>query len=317
MTTDAKIGLLLALVFIVAITFVINGLPDFLNKKDKTDLTSNYISHYNRPDEPGIVDRSSREAAALLNRKMISSTPAAASAEANNVQNNIQNTSYQTILPAASEVVKNTMTETAAVNATTETMAAAPAAATPAAVQTADAVKTADVVKSSDTVYQVSDGDSLAFIAQKFYGPNAGNKYANIQKIYEANKKTMKSIDELQVGQKLVIPPLSEKEKSLVKTGLFEKVKDDVKTEKATAAVKTSATTKAATTKAAAAAKAALEAKETKKFREYVVKESDTLWKIAAKYLGDGGRFKEIADLNKSMNPDNLVAGTKIKIPVK
>ena len=32
MTTDAKIGLLLALVFIVGITFVINGLPDFLNK---------------------------------------------------------------------------------------------------------------------------------------------------------------------------------------------------------------------------------------------------------------------------------------------
>jgi len=308
MTTDAKIGLLLALVFIVAITFVINGLPDFLNKKDKTDLTSNYISHYNRPDEPGIVDRSSREAAALLNKKMISPS---SSAEANNSQNNIQNTSYQAILPAASEVVKNTMAETTA-GATAETMSAAPAAPASAAVQTADAVKIADEIKSSDTVYQVSDGDSLAFIAQKFYGPQAGNRYANIQKIYEANKKTMKSINELQVGQKLVIPPLSEKEMPLVKTGLFEKVKDDVKAEKATAAVK-----KATTTKAAAATKTSPEVKETQKFKEYVVKENDTLWKIAAKHLGDGIRFKEIADLNKNMNPNSLVTGTKIRIPVK
>ncbi|OHB53559.1 MAG: hypothetical protein A2Y10_12535 [Planctomycetes bacterium GWF2_41_51] len=283
MTTDAKIGLLLALVFIVAITFVINGLPDFLNKKDKADVTSNYISQYNRPDEPGIVDRSSREAAALLNKKMVS-PPAAAAVETNN----IQTTSYQTILPAASEVVKSSLPESTASAATTviETL---PVQTSP--VPASAIIETAEPAKTGETVYEVTDGDSLAFIAQKFYGQQAGNKYANIQKIYEANKKTMKSINELHVGQKLVIPALSDKEQSLIKTGLFEKVETP-------------------STKPTAAA-------ESKKFKEYVVKEQDTLWKIAAKYLGDGGRFMEIAELNKTINPDNLITGTKIKLPAK
>lgn len=276
MTTDAKIGLLLALVFIVAITFVINGLPDFLSKKDKADVTSNYINHYNRPDEPGIVDRSSREAAAVLNKKIVS-VPSAQAIEVNSAQNS----TYQTILPAASEVVKSSMPETAPQQiAIVETPPAAPVL-----------IESLPAAKVTETTYEVTDGDSLAFIAQKFYGEDAGNKLVNIKKIYEANKKTLKSMNELQVGQKLVIPPLSEKEQTLISTGLFEKIQSSSKTVPAT--------------------------KESKNTKEYVIKEQDTLWKIAAKQLGDGGRYQEIADLNKSINPDNIVVGTKIKLPAK
>ncbi|MEN6387209.1 MAG: LysM peptidoglycan-binding domain-containing protein [Phycisphaerales bacterium] len=313
MTTDAKIGLLLALVFIVAITFVINGLPDFLNKKEKTELTGTYINHYNRPDEPGIVDRTSREAAAVLNRKVVSVPAATAVTETNTTT---QNPNYQTILPAASEVVKSSNTqqpETAEpVNAAVQTP---PAAATTTAAATAVAAikekKSEPVAKPGEKIYQVSDGDSLASIAQKFYGQKAGGKYANIQKIYEANKGTMKSIDKLQVGQKLVIPSIAEKEKALVSSGMFEKIDST----KAVTTDKKSETVKTEEKKVEKSAE--VTKKDIKTYREYVVKENDTLWKIAARNLGDGNRFNEIAQLNKNINPDNLVVGMKIKLPAK
>jgi nucleoid-associated protein YgaU len=282
MTTDAKIGLLLALVFIVAITFVINGLPDFLNKKDKSQDTVNYVSHY-KPAEPGIVGQS-RNIAAALNRKETPSAMAPAVAEAN-IQLQQPNAAYQTILPAASEVVNSVSTTTAA-----ETVAADIPATT----------ASVEAQPVSGTSYVVTDGDRLSDIAIKFYGPKEGKKFANVQKIYEANKKTLKSIDSLQVGQKLVIPPLNEKEKAILKTGLFEKVVKETKP-------------------ASAPAAAATEKKTSKPLQEYVIKEQDTLWKIAAKFLGDGNRYEEIAKLNESVIKDteNLVVGTKIKIPAK
>ena len=283
MTTDAKIGLLLALVFIVAITFVINGLPDFLNKKDKSQDTVNYVSHY-KPAEPGIVGQS-RNIAAALNRKGV--TPVAPAVAEANIQLQQPNAAYQTILPAASEVV-NSVSETTAA----ETVAADIPATT----------ASVEIQPVSGTMYVVTDGDRLSDIALKFYGPKEGKKFANVTKIYEANKKTLKSIDELQVGQKLVIPPLNEKEKAILKTGLFEKVAKETKP-------------------AAAAAPAApvAEKKASKPLQEYVIKEQDTLWKIAAKFLGDGNRYEEIASLNESVIKDteNLVVGTKIKIPAK
>ena len=282
MTTDAKIGLLLALVFIVAITFVINGLPDFLNKKDKSQDTVNYVSHY-KPAEPGIVGQS-RNIAAALNRK--EATPAAPAVAEANIQLQQPNAAYQTILPAASEVV-NSVSETTAM----ETVAADIPATT----------ASVEAQPVSGTSYVVSDGDRLSDIAIKFYGPKEGKKFANVQKIYEANKKTLKSIDELQVGQKLVIPPLNEKEKAILKTGLFEKVAKETKPA------------------AAPAAAPVVEKKASKPLQEYVIKEQDTLWKIAAKFLGDGNRYEEIASLNESVikDPENLVVGTKIKIPAK
>lgn len=283
MTTDAKIGLLLALIFIVAITFVINGLPDFLNKKDKATDTINYVSHY-KPAEPGIVGQS-RNIAAALNRKEGSAAgPVVAEA---NIQLQQPNTGYQTtILPVASEVVNSVSTTTP------------PEAVTADIPATTTASDNTQTVVASGTIYEVGDGDRLSDIALKFYGPQAGKKLANVRRIFEANKDKMKSIDELQVGQKLVIPPLNEKEKGLLKTGLFEKVDKEAKP---------------------AAAVPAAEKKASKPLQEYVIKEQDTLWKIAAKFLGDGSRYEEIASLNESVIKDseNLVVGTKIKLPAK
>ena len=43
MTSDAKIGLLLGLVFIFVIAFIINGLPGLHHKDDGNKLTTNMV----------------------------------------------------------------------------------------------------------------------------------------------------------------------------------------------------------------------------------------------------------------------------------
>jgi nucleoid-associated protein YgaU len=52
----------------------------------------------------------------------------------------------------------------------------------------------------------------------------------------------------------------------------------------------------------------------------YIVKEGDSLWKIAKSQLGDGNRYKEIVKLNPNIegyNKGYIAVGTKLKIPTR
>jgi nucleoid-associated protein YgaU len=49
--------------------------------------------------------------------------------------------------------------------------------------------------------------------------------------------------------------------------------------------------------------------------RSYVVKSGDSLSRIAARELGDSGRWTEIRDLNPGLNPDRLKVGASIAMP--
>ncbi|MEQ1893049.1 MAG: LysM peptidoglycan-binding domain-containing protein, partial [Planctomycetota bacterium] len=49
--------------------------------------------------------------------------------------------------------------------------------------------------------------------------------------------------------------------------------------------------------------------------RTHKVGQGENLWKIAARTLGDGKRWKEIAALNPNVNPDRLVLGQVLKLP--
>ncbi len=51
--------------------------------------------------------------------------------------------------------------------------------------------------------------------------------------------------------------------------------------------------------------------------KTYVIKSGDSLWKIAKSVLGDGGRWKEIYDLNrdKIKNPDVISIGKELRLP--
>ena len=280
MTTDAKIGLLLALIFIVAITFVINGLPAFLNKNNKEPDTASYLSHY-KEQQPALVG-ASRNIATVLSHKpdipVITETPKID-------LNSPAETRYQVLMPAAQEAVKTTD----AID--TNTMQKELATIKPAE-------KTADQQEAGIT-YVVCPGDNLAEIAQKMYGPEIGKKSASVEKIYKANKDKLSSIDAIQVGQKLVIPPLENKTNTLLKTGLFEKVSE-----------KASKITSPQTAKAQV---------PKEQYREYIVKESDSLWQIAQAQLGNGNRFSEIIQLNQSIlsDPEKLEVGMKLKLPAR
>lgn len=48
--------------------------------------------------------------------------------------------------------------------------------------------------------------------------------------------------------------------------------------------------------------------------KQYVVKKGDTLWNICKLQLGDGSKYKEIAELNNLENPDMIYPGQKLRL---
>jgi nucleoid-associated protein YgaU len=151
-------------------------------------------------------------------------------------------------------------------------------------------------------IYEVTDGDNLALIAKKYYGEIEGNKRANIMRIFEANRNLLKAADEIQVGQKLIIPPLrgstssKEKNKEGLVSSIFEKV--------------TSIGREHLSLK---------KPERPKQGKSYTVREGDSLWKIAADQLGDGSRYTEVAKLNDDVlsDEDSLTVGMTLKLPTR
>ncbi len=78
--------------------------------------------------------------------------------------------------------------------------------------------------------YVVRRGDTLADIAKRFYGPEQGNKRANVMRIFEANRRALDSPDEIYAGQTLIIPspraakPADGKNESIFPDSMFENV---------------------------------------------------------------------------------------------
>jgi nucleoid-associated protein YgaU len=147
--------------------------------------------------------------------------------------------------------------------------------------------------------YVVKEGDSLAAIAQRFYGRDEGNKKINIARIFEANRGLLKSPNEIYVGQILIIPPLSvsASPKNNIATVLSE--------------------TEFVNVESVGARHLLTNSSKTEKSRLYTVREGDTLWEIAYEQLGDGSRYSEIAELNSDIldSEDNLCVGMRLKIP--
>jgi nucleoid-associated protein YgaU len=51
-------------------------------------------------------------------------------------------------------------------------------------------------------------------------------------------------------------------------------------------------------------------------YTDYTVREGDSMWMIAERWLGDGSRWSLIADANPAIDPDRLRVGQRIRIPV-
>jgi nucleoid-associated protein YgaU len=306
MTSDAKIGLLLGLVFIFVIAFIINGLPGLHQKDDSNKLTTNMVGLESNPSGIGANER----------RVQMALDQSAAPAAGGVQQVEVAQSATVTQLPQGAPVAAGSAQfGPSSAQPTPGSVGVAPAEMTPAVsidptvsapAQNVPAVNTQPTAASEPAkVYVVQSGDSISGIAKKVYGVKEGVKQKNIEAIFAANRKILASIDSLQVGQKLVIPSI---QGSTAVSSTPAEVLTDKNFTKVESVGKKHST--ANTSKPAATAKPG---------NVYVVKEGDSLWKIAASQLGDGNRYKDIVKLNSDVlsSEDDIAVGMQLKMPAK
>lgn len=236
MTTDAKVGLLLGLVFIVIIAFVINGLPDFVKTfKDKPVVETAVTTQTggNLVIEPAVVDvaRSLQQGHTNLRyteapSQTIALDTAAGSSQATDIQP--QASSDMTPQPSFSNdvtavnpqdnpsLVLPQVQQAQQSSQQRQTIPAEPL--TPTRQAARDTVSLIEPVKLQPAnppqaiagkSHVVGQGESLGAIAKKYYGSEVGNQRATIQMLYDANKSVLESPNKVKVGDKLIIPKIA------------------------------------------------------------------------------------------------------------
>ena len=297
MTSDAKVGLLLGLIFIFIIAFVLNGLPRFRNAANNSELTMNMVNSQNDNLGIGTRERKAQEFVDLQEQLSESTIE--------DVQTPVEKTEdvrYTMELPRKMYAEEDTSNEE--VHDRDEPVSFnpfEPIVSASVVEEQPEPAKPKPVRPAAPKFYVVSEGDSLSDIAKKYYGEQEGNRLINVTRIFEANKNILKSPHEIVVGQKLVIPSLkiSSTEISNALSGsLFEKVRSISK--------------RRLTTGSPGISKAI-------QGEHYVVKDGDSLWRIAEKKLGNGGRYTAISKLNADIleDEDDLFVGMRLRLPAR
>jgi nucleoid-associated protein YgaU len=301
MTADAKVGLLLGLVFIVIIAFLVNGLPSFLQSASAEDVVINTITPPTGPDlviddrvmdtarqlQPELRFRQTEppQDVVLLNPQGVS--PAAT------VEPVMGAAPVQPVQPVepVQPVAAQPQAQPTAVLSPQVTLV------TPAASSSDTTVAIQPATAPKGRIHVIQNGETLSSIAQKYYGKEEGNRRAVIQKLYEANRKVLASQDKVRVGDKLTIPPLTEMVGG-------------------TPAAKAPEASQTLLTKFSTMLERPAK-EDQKQITEYTVKQGDSLWSIAQRTLGDGKRYKEIIQANqdKIKDADDLTTGMSLKIP--
>ncbi len=267
MTSDAKIGLLLGLIFIFIIAFVINGWPGLGEKDDSNKLTTTMVDFQNDTVGIGSSER------AVINRRKPGSKAATTVRIVPAAEKTVR---FETVLRNGIPAIKQDL----------ETKAADAAASVQSKAEKDLKVK---ITADTPQIYVVAEGDSLAAIAKKSYGPQEGNKRDNITRIFNSNAKVLKSADDIYPGQRIIIPVLvSRKVQSDNNKSGSRLQKDEHKT---------------------AAARSG----------RYTVRAGDSLWTIAEEQLGNGSRYNEIFRQNRDIldSEDKLYVGMILKVPVR
>jgi nucleoid-associated protein YgaU len=282
MTSDAKIGLLLGLAFIFIIAFIINGLPSLHKDTNNNELTTNMVNLQNT--SPGIAARERKAHKVIDEIRPAEEPPAVEVQSPSRVEQDIR---FTAPLPKSVSTVKEAEQPEPAV--------AAPASA---AVENEQPPKTKRSGATLPAIYVVREGDNLAAIAKKFYGREDA---ITITAIFNSNRKLLSSPNEIYEGQKLTIPILTAPASNEVRTSsiLAGPMLEEVESIGQRHLV--------------------ADSQRMERSSQYVVRQGDSLWRIAAEQLGDGNRYNEIAKLNAKIIDDenNLTVGMRLTLPVR
>lgn len=132
--------------------------------------------------------------------------------------------------------------------------------------------------------YTVKKGETLWEIAEKHY--SSGYNWVDI-----AKENGLTDPNEIEEGQKLVIPAVEAKAKTVEDTKMAEtKTNTQTGTTEVNQVNKIDATT-------------------------YTVQHGDNLWEIAVRAYGDGYQWVKIAQANKLSNPDIIHSGNVLTLP--
>ncbi len=139
---------------------------------------------------------------------------------------------------------------------------------------------------SNERTYTVAQGDNPGSIAKQFYGKRTlGTALAKFNNIDPSKMK---------IGQKFKIPDIT--------------VLDPSAAPQSVAGAQNNGAPNALPQTPAPV--------DAPKFRNVTVQKGDTLWKIAARELGNGSKSKQITDANPGLNPSNLKLGATVKVPL-
>jgi nucleoid-associated protein YgaU len=205
MTADAKVGLLLGLVFIAIIAFVINGLPDFVQSAGEKPVVQTAVNTQTGSSlviEPAVVD-----VARSLQEKRTTVRYVDPPVDTTVLENYAGGSSTAPVKPStddAGPVVAKTQ-EVSQPEKTVETVQK-PVNSTEVSMPENVVVSKTQEKPIPSISHKVEAGESLGEIAKKYYGEQEGNKLSTIQMLYEANKSILESPDAIQVGDELVIP---------------------------------------------------------------------------------------------------------------
>lgn len=146
-------------------------------------------------------------------------------------------------------------------------------------------------------LYTWKEGDTYRSVAQNYYG-NA-EKFTLLRRVNEGHA-------DVKPGQNIFVPVFDTNGAS-----------DASKTAPVTIDSGKPAKAKKGTEKSGDKAVAAKESAQPSGKKVHLVKEGESLWKIAKEELGNGGRWKEIYEINKDVlsSPDAVHKGLRLRIP--
>jgi hypothetical protein len=127
---------------------------------------------------------------------------------------------------------------------------------------------------------------------------NAANNRINSIRIFQDNRELLKTSQNINLGQSLVVPKLPDSEFDKVKIwGIFPNSMFEI----------VESVGRRHLSDDGSQSQAGL----------YIVRDGDTLWNIAAEQLGNASRYKEIAQLNADVikNENKLTIGMRLSLP--